>query len=151
MRKSRLQKILELIDRERIGTQEELVTRLEEEGYHVTQATISRDIKQLGLMKVTGTDGAQFYRRTEEDEHTYSRKYVRVLREGLLSMEAAENILVIHTMTGMANAVGAALDHLRFDKVVGTVAGDDTILCVVKSREDAEMVLRTIEDVLKQE
>ena len=151
MRKSRLQKILELIDRERIGTQEELVTRLEEEGYHVTQATISRDIKQLGLMKVTGTDGAQFYRRMSEDEHTYSRKYVRVLREGLLSMEAAENILVIHTMTGMANAVGAALDHLRFDKVVGTVAGDDTILCVVKSREDAEMVLRTIEDVLKQE
>ena len=151
MRKSRLQKILELIDRERIGTQEELVTRLEEEGYHVTQATISRDIKQLGLMKVTGTDGAQFYRRMEEDEHTYSRKYVRVLREGLLSMEAAENILVIHTMTGMANAVGAALDHLRFDKVVGTVAGDDTILCVVKSREDAKMVLRTIEDVLKQE
>lgn len=151
MRKSRLQKILELIDRERIGTQEELVTRLEEEGYHVTQATISRDIKQLGLMKVTGTDGAQFYRRMEEDEHTYSRKYVRVLREGLLSMEAAENILVIHTMTGMANAVGAALDQLRFDKVVGTVAGDDTILCVVKSREDAEMVLRTIEDVLKQE
>ena len=66
-------------------------------------------------------------------------------------MEAAENILVIHTMTGMANAVGAALDHLRFDKVVGTVAGDDTILCVVKSREDAVMVLRTIEDVLKQE
>ena len=151
MRKSRRQKILELIDRERIGTQEELVTRLEEEGYHVTQATISRDIKQLGLMKVTGTDGAQFYRRMEEDEHTYSRKYVRVLREGLLSMEAAENILVIHTMTGMANAVGAALDHLRFDKVVGTVAGDDTILCVVKSRDDAEMVLRTIEDVLKQE
>ncbi|SFG21108.1 arginine repressor [Oribacterium sp. WCC10] len=149
MKKSRHQKIIELVGRMRIGTQEELADILNREGYKVTQATVSRDIKELKLSKVAGNDGIQYYQIIEKEEHVYSEKYIRVLREALMSMDTAGNLLVIRTMAGMANAVAAALDQFRLEKIVGTLAGDDTIMCAMKNAQDAEEVKSRIQEIME--
>lgn len=149
MKKSRHQKIIELVGRMRIGTQEELADILNKEGYRVTQATVSRDIKELKLSKVAGNDGIQYYQIIEKEEQVYSEKYIRVLREALMSMDTAGNFLVIRTMAGMANAVAAALDQFKLDKIVGTLAGDDTIMCAMKNAQDAEDVRERIRDIME--
>lgn len=148
MKKSRHQKIIDLVQHSRIGTQEELADILNREGYKVTQATVSRDIKELKLSKVPGPNGVQYYQMLEPEEQTYSDKYIRVLREALMSMDTAGNLLVIRTMVGMANAVAAALDHFRFEEIVGTLAGDDTIMCVMKNAEDAERIMHKVQGLL---
>ena len=149
MKKSRHQKIIELVGRMRIGTQEELADILNREGYKVTQATVSRDIKELKLSKVTGNDGIQYYQIIEKEEQVYSEKYIRVLREALMSMDTAGNLLVIRTMAGMANAVAAALDQFRLEKIVGTLAGDDTIMCAMKNPQDALEVKNRIQEIME--
>lgn len=149
MKKSRHQKIIELVGRMRIGTQEELADILNKEGYKVTQATVSRDIKELKLSKVTGNDGIQYYQIIEKEEQVYSEKYIRVLREALMSMDTAGNLLVIRTMAGMANAVAAALDQFRLEKIVGTLAGDDTIMCALKNPQDALEVKNRIQEIME--
>ena len=148
MKKSRHQKIIELVGRMRIGTQEELADILIKEGYKVTQATVSRDIKELKLSKVAGNDGVQYYQIIEKEEQVYSEKYIRVLREALMSMDTAGNLLVIRTMSGMANAVAAALDQFRLEKIVGTLAGDDTIMCAMKNAQDAEHIKKRIQEIM---
>ncbi|MBO6309137.1 MAG: arginine repressor [Oribacterium sp.] len=148
MKKSRHQKIIELVGRMRIGTQEELADILIKEGYKVTQATVSRDIKELKLSKVAGNDGVQYYQIIEKEEQVYSEKYIRVLREALMSMDTAGNLLVIRTMSGMANAVAAALDQFRLEKIVGTLAGDDTIMCAMKNAQDAEDIKKRIREIM---
>jgi transcriptional regulator of arginine metabolism len=148
MKKSRHQKIIELVSRLRIGTQEELADILIKEGYKVTQATVSRDIKELKLSKVAGNDGVQYYQVIEKEEQVYSEKYIRVLREALMSMDTAGNFLVIRTMSGMANAVAAALDQFRLEKIVGTLAGDDTIMCAMKNAQDAEDIKKRIQEIM---
>ena len=132
----------------RIGTQEELADILIKEGYKVTQATVSRDIKELKLSKVAGNDGVQYYQIIEKEEQVYSEKYIRVLREALMSMDTAGNLLVIRTMSGMANAVAAALDQFRLEKIVGTLAGDDTIMCAMKNAQDAEDIKKRIQEIM---
>ena len=149
MKKSRHQKIIELVGRMRIGTQEELADILNREGYKVTQATVSRDIKELKLSKVTGNDGTQYYQIIEKEEQVYSEKYIRVLREALMSMDTAGNFLVIRTMAGMANAVAAALDQFKLEKIVGTLAGDDTIMCAMKNSQDAVDVKSRIQEIME--
>lgn len=149
MKKSRHLKIIELVGRRRIETQEELAKILNEEGYKVTQATVSRDIKELKLSKVSDHDGHQYYQILDQNDSAFSDKYIRVLREGLISMDTAGNFVVIRTMSGMANAVAAALDHMRLEKIVGTLAGDDTIMCALKSPEDAETLIERLRDILK--
>ncbi|WP_029200571.1 arginine repressor [Oribacterium sp. NK2B42] len=148
MKKSRHQKIIELVGRMRIGTQEELADILIKEGYKVTQATVSRDIKELKLSKVADNDGVQYYKIIEKEEQVYSEKYIRVLREALMSMDTAGNLLVIRTMSGMANAVAAALDQFRLEKIVGTLAGDDTIMCAMKNAQDAEDIKKRIREIM---
>ncbi len=148
MKKSRHQKIIELVGRMRIGTQEELADILNREGYKVTQATVSRDIKELKLSKVAGNDGSQYYQIIEKEEQVYSEKYIRVLREALMSMDTAGNFLVIRTMSGMANAVAAALDQFKLEKIVGTLAGDDTIMCAMKNSQDAEEIKERIREIM---
>ena len=149
MKKSRHQKIIELVGRMRIGTQEELADILNREGYKVTQATVSRDIKELKLSKVTGNEGNQYYQIIEKEEQVYSEKYIRVLREALMSMDTAGNFLVIRTMAGMANAVAAALDQFKLEKIVGTLAGDDTIMCAMKNSQDAVDVKSRIQEIME--
>ena len=149
MKKSRQTRIVELIGIHEIETQEELVERLREEGYDVTQATVSRDIRELKLSKVpSGTEkGKQKYIVTHKVSQM-SDKYIRVLREGLISMDMAQNILVAKTVSGMAMAVAAALDGLQMPEVVGTIAGDDTIMMAIRTVEDTVTVMQKINKMI---
>lgn len=149
MKLERRSKIIELIGKYQIETQEELAERLEQSGYSVTQATISRDIRELKLTKVPVGDGAkQKYTLLQEKEADLFQKYVRVLQDGLLSMEAAENLLVIKTLSGMAMAVAAAIDNLELSGVVGTIAGDDTVMCAIHSVGEVPAVKRRIQELV---
>lgn len=136
MKSERHAKILEIIRKNEVETQEELSDRLEREGFQVTQATVSRDIRELKLTKVAMNNGKQKYAALTEPAEDLSQKYIRVLKDGFASMDMAQNILVVRTVSGMAMAVAAALDALNFHEIVGTIAGDDTIMCAVRSVEE---------------
>ena len=135
MKNKRQQKILELIVRYEIGTQEELMQKLREVGFDVTQATVSRDIREMKLTKIE-THGKLHYVALRASDDDVKEKYERVFRDGFISMDNAVNILVIKTVSGMAMAVAAALDSMHFNEIVGTIAGDDTIMCAVRSIDD---------------
>lgn len=136
MKSERHSKILEIIRKNEVETQEELSDILEREGFQVTQATVSRDIRELKLTKVAMSNGKQKYAALTEPTEDLSQKYIRVLKDGFASMDMAQNILVVRTVSGMAMAVAAALDALNFHEIVGTIAGDDTIMCAVRSVEE---------------
>ncbi|MDO5293113.1 MAG: arginine repressor [bacterium] len=144
MKVGRQSKIIELINKYDVETQEELADRLNAAGYNVTQATISRDIRELKLTKVATNGGKQKYIVLQTQESGLYDKYVRVLRDGYISMDMAMNIIVVKTVPGMAMAVAAALDHLNINGIVGCIAGDDTIMCAIKSLEDTEIVMEKI-------
>lgn len=144
MKTKRQSKILELVQKYEIETQEELSAYLEKEGYTTTQATVSRDIRELKLTKIPMNNGKQKYAVLNEAREQMAEKYVRVLRAGFLSMDMAQNILVIKTVSGMAMAVAAALDALKFSEVVGCIAGDDTIMVAVRTVEDTQILMDKI-------
>ena len=141
MKIRRQTKILELIKKYEIETQDELSAYLEQEGFQVTQATVSRDIRELKLTKVALGHGRQKYVALLETNEDMSQKYERIFRDGVISMDIAQNILVIKTVSGMAMAVAAALDALQIHEIVGSIAGDDTIMCAARSTEDAIAVI----------
>ncbi len=136
MKLGRQGKIIELITRHEVETQEELAELLVAAGYPVTQATISRDIRELKLTKVATDTGKQKYVVLKSQEAGLSEKYVRILRDGFVSMDTAQNILVVKTVSGMAMAVAAAIDAIHIKGIVGCIAGDDTIMCAVRTVED---------------
>lgn len=144
MKIGRQTKIIELISKHDIETQEELAELLEQAGYQVTQATISRDIRELKLTKVAIDNGRQKYIILKNQEAGLNEKYVRVLRDGFVSIDIAQNIIVIKSISGMAMAVAAALDALHFDGIVGCIAGDDTVMCAVRSNEEAQKVMEKL-------
>ena len=144
MKIGRQSKIIEIINKYDVETQEELADRLNAAGYNVTQATNSRDSRELKLTKVSTNGGRQKYIVLQTQESGLYEKYVRVLRDGYLSMDMAMNIVVIKTVPGMAMAVAAALDHLNINGIVGCIAGDDTIMCAIKTLEDTEQVMEKI-------
>ena len=148
MKINRHAKIVELINKHRIETQEELAEYLNKEGFKVTQATVSRDIRDLKLTKVPTDDGKQRYAVHQKDESEMSEKYIRVLKDGFVSMDMAQNILVIKTVSGMASAVCAALDAMRWNEIVGSNAGDDTIMCAIRSVEDTVSVMDKISKIV---
>lgn len=143
MKLERHSKIVELIGKYQIETQEELSEYLQKAGYHVTQATISRDIRELKLTKVQADNGRQRYM-VMQSQGAFSDKYIRILKDGYSSMDMAQNILIIKTVSGMAMAVAAALDALHFHEIVGCIAGDDTIMCAVRSVDDTILVMDKI-------
>ncbi len=149
MKQSRHEKIVELIEADEIETQEELAERLKEAGFAVTQATVSRDIRQLHLSKVPASNGRQKYAILRQDDGRLWDKYVRVLKDGFVSMDMAQNILVIKTVSGMAMAVAAAVDAMRFQEIVGSIAGDDTIMMAIRSVEDTRIVMDKIWEILE--
>ncbi len=151
MKMERRSKILELIGKYQIETQEELGDRLEKAGFHVTQATISRDIRELKLTKVSVDGIHQKYIQLQEKETNLYHKYVRVLQDGFLWMDQAENILVIKTLSGMAMAVAAALDNLEVPGVVGSIAGDDTVMCAIRSVGEVPHVMEKIDKLVKEQ
>lgn len=148
MKKKRHEKILELIDLYEIETQSELADHLNELGFGVTQATVSRDIKEMKLSKVPGDLGGQKYVVLHQKEQRLGDKYTRVLQDGYASMDLAQNILVLKTVSGMAMAVAAAIDAMKFLEIVGSIAGDDTIMMATRSSEEAQMLMSKIEILL---
>lgn len=150
MKKNRHQKIKELVEQFEIETQEELADRLKEAGYTVTQATVSRDIRELKLSKVPMGDGRQKYTILVHSDHYLSDKYIRVLKDGFLSMDMAQNILVVKTVSGMAMAVAAAIDAMKLKEIVGSIAGDDTIMMAVRTVQDTQAVMDKIRNVLEE-
>mgnify|MGYP000019448459 CR=1 FL=1 len=144
MKDKRHEKIIELINQYDIETQDELAEHLRNAGFQVTQATVSRDIRKLKLSKVPARDGKQKYALLNGVQHQMSEKYVGILREAFVSMDSAQNILVIKTVSGMAMAVAAALDALKFSEVVGCIAGDDTIMVAVRTVEDTQILMDKI-------
>ncbi|MBQ1802586.1 arginine repressor [Lachnobacterium bovis] len=144
MKTKRQTKIIELIKKNDICTQEELSDFLIKEGYKVTQATVSRDIRELKLTKIQTVSGKQKYVAFSEKNEGMLEKYHRVFRDGFVSMDLAQNILVIKTVSGMANAVCAAIDAMDFSEIVGSIAGDDTIMCAVRTTVDAEALIKKL-------
>lgn len=148
MKTKRQRKIIELINKQNIETQEELARLLIESGFQVTQATISRDIRELNLTKVSTEDKKQKYVLGNVSNITINSKYMRVLNDGILSLDTAGNILVIKTVAGMAMAVGAAIDAIEIKEIIGCIAGDDTVMCVIKNSNKIEEVKNMLEDFI---
>ncbi len=148
MKKKRQAVIMELIKTHDIETQEELARMLADAGFPTTQGTISRDIREMKLTKISGSNKRQKYAPLSVENSHVSDKYKRVLSEGILTMESAQNILVIKTVSGMAMACGAALDSIAVQGVIGCIAGDDTIMCVIKDQDMVEDVIRQIKEII---
>jgi transcriptional regulator of arginine metabolism len=146
-KRERQEAVLRLIRRERVGSQDALRVLLAGEGIQVTQATLSRDIRDLRLVKVTGADGEAYYTLPEEWENTPPLE--ALLPTLYLSAEGAGNLLVVRTMTGGAQAVGLAIDWEEWPEVVGTLAGDDAVLLVLRQPEDAEGVRERLEAIAR--
>ena len=144
MKVNRHAKIVELINKYQIETQDELAEYLNEAGFKVTQATVSRDIRDLKLTKVPAENGRQKYAVLQSAQNGMTEKYVRILRDGFSSMDMAQNILVLKTVSGMAMAVAAALDAMNWNEIVGCIAGDDTIMCAVRTVDDTILLMEKI-------
>ena len=149
MKLKRHTKILELIHEYEIETQEELAQRLEEAGFKVTQATVSRDIRELCLTKVANKKGRSVYAVLQGQNPNLSEKYSRVLRDAFVSMDTAQNILVIKTVPGMAMGVAAALDELKFSEIIGSIVGDDTVISVIKTADQSLLVMEKLRKILE--
>lgn len=144
MKKKRHERIIDLITQYEVETQEELAALLREEGYEVTQATVSRDIRELKLSKIPNGMGRQKYVAFSGEESHLGDKYGRVLKEGYVSMGLAQNLLVLKTVSGMAMAVAAALDAMKIEEVVGCIAGDNTVMMAMRNEQDAQTVMEKI-------
>lgn len=148
MSKKRQDAIIKIIESRDVETQQQLAKLLMEQGFSVTQATVSRDIKKLKLSKVPAGSGHQKYVLFHADEKHLSSKYVNVLKEGFVSMDMAQNILIVKTVSGMAMAVAASIDAMHWSEVAGCIAGDDTIMCAIRSAEDTVHVMDKINRIV---
>ena len=142
-------RIVEIISRHDIDTQEELVSWLAEDGFSVTQATVSRDIRDLGLVKVLSPDGKKYRYQVQQPKDTRSERFLSVFRNTVLSIRAAENLIVIKTETGSANAAAETVDRLELDGILGVIAGDNTIFAAVDSSAHAADIAAQLEDILR--
>lgn len=149
MKRERHEVVVDLINKYDIETQEELAAYLRQEGFEVTQATVSRDIRELKLSKISAGGGRQKYIILANDDSGLGDKYIRVLRDGFVSMNMAQNILVIKTVQGMAMAVAAAVDAMKLPEIVGCIAGDDTIMAAIKTVEDTKAVMEKLENIIQ--
>lgn len=148
MKRERQSRILEIIESRDIETQDQLADILRSEGYSVTQATISRDINELQLGKLPCGNGKRKIAIQPVGDMHLTNKYIRVLRDGFLSMDSAQNILVVKTVSGMAMAVAASLDALHMKEVVGSIAGDDTIMMAIRTTQETARVMDKIREYL---
>lgn len=149
MKVARREKIKELIRQYDIDTQEELATRLNEAGFKVTQATVSRDIRALKMTKVADGEGRSRYAILQEIPSGLGDKYTRVLHDALLTIDQGQNLVVIRTVPGMAMGVAAALDALEWEEILGCIAGDDTVMCVARTTEEASGVVKRLKSILQ--
>lgn len=149
MKVARHEKIKELIRQYDIDTQEELAVRLNEAGFKVTQATVSRDIRALKMTKVADGEGRSRYAILQELPSGLGDKYTRVLHDALLTIDQGQNLVVVRTVPGMAMGVAAALDALEWEEILGCIAGDDTVMCAARTTEEASGVVKRLKGILK--
>ena len=149
MKNARQTAILSLIEQNDIETQEELAGKLREMGIVVTQATVSRDIKELRLLKVLSSKGGYKYATADKAEHGLSDRFVRIFVDSVLSISHAGNIIVIKTLSASANAACEAIDSMHWPEILGTMAGDNTILAIVHDEEEAARVSARFQEMLK--
>lgn len=150
MKSKRQEKILELIRDHSVQTQEQLLAELEAADFHTTQATISRDIKQLRIIKELGADGTYRYATAAKPtEHAFSNKLNLIFRQCITSVEYAQNMIVIKTMPGLANGAAAAIDKLNIPEMLGTLAGDDTCFVVLKDTQAAASLCAEIREQIE--
>lgn len=150
MKSGRHARILDIIAEKPIETQDELLTILKSEGYKATQATISRDIKDLRLVKTLGSDGKYRYVTAESNTKNLQSGFSSLFGTAVVSIDRAENIVVIKTLSGMAQAICASLDSINYSSVVGTIAGDDTIFIACRSKELAAGLADELKKLIKQ-
>lgn len=149
MKAKRQALIREIVESQSIQTQEELAEALRQHGMVVTQATVSRDIKELHLLKVLAEDGGYRYATMEKGEQGTNDRLIHMLADSVLDMQSANNLIVIHTLAGSAHVAGEAVDSLKWPEVLGTIAGDNTILVVVRSNDEVEAVMRRFRSLIK--
>ena len=151
MKRYRYNKIKEIVQSQSIETQEELANALLAEGIEVTQATVSRDIKELMLIKIPTGDGNYRYALSPEENVVLSRSRInRLFQDSIIRVDSALNQIVLHTIPGSASAVAFSVDHAKWSEVIGTLAGDDTILLICRSVEEVDSVLKRIADLMKE-
>ena len=149
MKAKRQALIREIVETQSIQTQEELADALRQHGMAVTQATVSRDIKELHLLKVMAENGGYRYATMDKSEQGTNDRLIHMLVDSVLDMQCANNLIVIHTLAGSAHVAGEAVDSLKWPEVLGTIAGDNTILVVVRSNEEVDAVLRRFRGIIK--
>ena len=149
MKNARQTAILSIIEQNDIETQEELAGKLRDMGIVVTQATVSRDIKELRLLKVLSGSGGYKYATADKAEHGLSERFVRMFKDSVLSVSSAGNIVVLKTLSGSANVAGEAIDSMRLPEILGTMAGDNTILVIVQNETEAAQAVKRFQDMLK--
>ena len=148
MRYSRQNKILELINNYEIDTQENLAAMLKENGYNVTQATVSRDIKELQLVKVLSSIGKYKYASNRSGDAPASDRFTKIFRETVTSFDSSGNIVVVKTLSGCANAAGEAIDNSRMTHIIGSIAGDNTLFLLADSEESVPLILEKFRSML---
>ncbi len=149
MKKNRQEKLLDLISRYEIETQEELIEKLRENGYEVTQATISRDIRELNIAKMTTGKGRYRYVLPRRIEDTPSVKFSAALMDSIVSVNNSGNITVLKTYPGLASAVAAGIDSMKLHQILGCIAGDDTIFVLTTDPDCADALAKQVHDLLK--
>ena len=141
--------ILDIIEKQEIETQEELASALNARGIRVTQATVSRDIKELRLLKVLTPSGKYKYATGDQADNNLTDRFIRMLAESLLSVSSANNLIVVKTLSGSANGAAEALDSMHWPEVLGTLAGDNTVLLIIRSNEETITVTSRIREMMK--
>lgn len=141
--------ILDIIEKQEIETQEELASALNARGICVTQATVSRDIKELRLLKVLTPSGKYKYATGDQADNNLTDRFIRMLAESLLSVSSANNLIVVKTLSGSANVAAEALDSMHWPEVLGTLAGDNTVLLIIRSNEETITVTSRIRELMK--
>ena len=141
--------ILDIIEKQDVETQEELAEALRLRGIRVTQATVSRDIKELRLLKVLTPSGAYKYATADKAENGLSERFIRMLSESLLSVASSNNLIVVKTLSGSANVAAEALDSLHWPEILGSLAGDNTILLIIRSDAEVPLVQSRLQEMMK--
>lgn len=148
MKTDRQEEIIRIIESREIETQEELAEQLRLKGFKVTQATVSRDIKELHLIKIAGQQSAYCYSRPGRRETAINDRLIRMLSESTLGVEYAGQMIVVKTLSGSANAAAEAIDNMNWKDVLGTIAGDNTVFLVVRNSGDAADVAARIQNLI---
>lgn len=149
MKAKRQALIREIVEAQSIQTQEELAEALRAHGMVVTQATVSRDIREMHLLKVLAEDGSYRYATMEKSDSGMNDRLIRMLADSVVEMNSANNLIVIHTLPGSAHVAAEAIDSLRWPETIGTIAGDNTILVIVRTNEEVDVVMKRFRGIIK--